>query len=63
MLVLWCVELVFDFGVESLWDADGWAKALAGVGVGGCVGLRRKGGLEPGSCAWGNYFSQYLEEH
>ena len=30
LLLLWCVELVFDFGVESLWDADGWAKALAG---------------------------------
>ena len=35
LLLVWCVELVFDFGVESLWDADGWAKALAGVG--GCV--------------------------
>ena len=33
----WCgVESwVFDFGVESLWDADGWAKALAGIGGGG----------------------------
>ena len=27
----WCC----DFGVESLWDADGRAKALAEVGGGG----------------------------
>ena len=47
MLLLWCVALVFDFGVESLWDADGRAKALAGVGGGGTevstVGLSEVG--------------------